>query len=249
MKFSDIVRNALYEWMPVDEKRDGVLVTTQCLYPSNGFVQVAVRGGVNAFHVSDEGGAIQEISGSGIHVSNPDTIVRHWLPEGCIVRGGIIRTENPVSLQELSVMIAIVANASKEVADALFDRLPVKRDRDFKRVVSDFLQKRFDDHVKHNELIVGASNTPHKFENVIALPNGKRLIVDPVLHEASSINARLVANLDVKNAKRKDIVQRIVFDDDEDWKPADLSLLSVGATAIPFSESRGVLDRLTSGQL
>ena len=38
---------------------DGVRVTTHCMYPSNGLVQVTVRGG-ESIVVSDEGGAVGE---------------------------------------------------------------------------------------------------------------------------------------------------------------------------------------------
>jgi hypothetical protein len=42
------------------------------------------------------------------------------------------------------------------------------------------------------------------------------------------------------------LVQRIVYDDDEEWSSADLNLLSVGAIAIPFSQSSSVIERVAS---
>jgi hypothetical protein len=95
------------------------------------------------------------------------------------------------------------------------------------------------------EILVGKSNKAHKFENLIHLPNGRRLIVDPVIQDMSSINARVVANLDVRAADYPDLEQRIVYDDEEDWKTENLNLLQVGATVIPFSQAPNVLGRLT----
>ena len=135
---------------------------------------------------------------------------------------------------------------SKEIAEWLFGHSKIKRDHNFKQMLSEFLVKTFEDRVRHHEIIVGESNTPHKFENVILLPSGKRLIVDPVLHDTSSINSRLVANLDVKNAKRGDIQQRIVYDDEDEWTAANLSLLSLGATTVPFSHSQEVIQRIAN---
>ena len=45
---------------------DGVRVTTHCMYPSNGLVQVTVRGGVETIVASDEGGSVGEALTAGI---------------------------------------------------------------------------------------------------------------------------------------------------------------------------------------
>lgn len=74
----------------------------------------------------------------------------------------------------------------------------------------------------------------------------RKLIVDPVSNDASSINARVVANLDVKANEDPNIIQRIVYDDEDDWSPADLNLLQVGAIAVPFSRSGEVIERLAA---
>jgi hypothetical protein len=64
--------------------------------------------------------------------------------------------------------------------------------------------------------------------------------------EASSINAAVVAHLDVKQANVPNVVRRIVYDDEEKWKAEDLSLLSVGAPVVPFSRAREVLKRVAA---
>lgn len=222
---------------------DAVRVVTHCLYPGNSFVQVVIRGGVNTFLVSDEGNAFRELSAAGVEVQKPDALVRHLIAEcGLSIRDGVISSPM-VTEESLAISVALVANASRDVARWLFSHAKIKKERDFKAVVQQFLKVRFDDQVKH-ETVVGASNKVHKFDNLIALPGGRRIIVDPVVHDANSINARLVANLDVRSAGYSDLEQRIVYDDDSEWKPDELNLLQIGATVVPFSKAPQVFSRL-----
>ena len=66
------------------------------------------------------------------------------------------------------------------------------------------------------------------------------------MHDPSSINARVVANIDVKLAKYEKLDQRIVYDDGENWSADDLSLLQVGNTpVVPFSKAADVIGRLS----
>jgi hypothetical protein len=245
MNIRDLVQAAVQEVIRVDETDDGVLVATHCLYPSNDFVQVAVRGGPNEFIVSDEGGAFADIESAGAQIEKPDALVRHLLVStGMNIVNGVIRSPR-VSREVLPIAIALTANASSDVAEWLYTHCKIKRERNFRKIVREFLRKAYDDRVV-DETIVGESNKPHKFENVIRLPNDRRLIADAVIHDASSINARVIANLDVRMAKHQGLEQRIVYDDHEEWNPADLNLLQVGATAVPFSKFPEVIARLAA---
>lgn len=141
--------------------------------------------------------------------------------------------------------ITLVANAAQDIALHLFDHMKIKRNRDFKKLLAEFLKGAFDDRVAA-ATIVGNSNKPHKFENVIFFPNGKRLIIDAASNDSSSVNARVVANLDVSAAANPLIDQRIVYDDEDEWTAADLNLLRVGAITIPFSRSSEVIERLAA---
>jgi len=238
------ISSTLYDVAEVTSMDDGVRVTTHCMYPSNSLVQVMVRGGVESVVVSDEGGAVGEALSAGIPVGNYNRILAGLIKDhGLMIRDGVILSPH-IPMKAASLGIVHVANASQEVARWLYDHLKIKRTRDFKGMLAEFLNNTFDDRVVHNAVIVGHSNKPHKFANVISLPHGRRLIVDPVAHEASSINARVVANLDVAATRNPLIEQRIVYDDEEDWTPADLNLLNVGAIAVPFSHSHDVLKKI-----
>lgn len=239
-----LAQSGLSELASIARVEDGIVVTTHCMYPSNGLVRVTVRGGDQTIVASDEGGALGEALAAGIEVKDYDRALSHLVNEhGLIIREGVIYTpQMPIVSAPLAILL--VANTSQEVARWMFDHVKIKRTRDFKALLSDFLTKRFDKRVAHNEFVMGHSNKRHKFANVIDLGHDRKLIVDPVSNDASSINARVVANLDVKANEDPNIIQRIVYDDEDDWSPADLNLLQVGAIAVPFSRSGEVIERL-----
>lgn len=246
MKQIELVRDSLSATFPVFEWDDGVRVVTHCIYPGNALVQVVIRGGVDTFVVSDEGDALRELVAAGGEVNRPENLVKHLvLEKGLLIHEGKISSPQ-VNAASLGIAIALVANTSQEVAEWLFAHARIKRTRDFKSIVHQYLKAKFNESVKQ-ETLVGHSNKVHKFDNIIVFPGGKRLIIDPVVHDANSINARVVANLDVRSAKYDNLEQRIVYDDEESWKPDELNLLQVGATVVPFSQAPQVLARFGDG--
>ena len=162
--------------------------------------------------------------------------------QGLQMDGGIIRSPS-VNLDALPTAIALVANASKETAEWLFDHWKLERTRKFKEQLKELLKTQYND--VNQQSITGVSSKPHTFDNVIQLSNGKRLLVDAVIKDSNSMNSRVVANLDVKRAEHQSLVQTIVYDDEEDWGAADLSLLQVSSVpVIAFSKARPALTTL-----
>jgi hypothetical protein len=237
MAIVDIVRDAILDVSSLQETSSGVRVTTHCMYPSNSLVSVYVNGGNNTFVVSDDGNAIKELTASGIDLQQSTKAISNYaLMLGVAYKNGSLYTPQ-VSLKELSIAIILVANSSKELATHLLSNTKIKNKRNFKELVHQFLSNKFDlDKVKPMKFI-GESNKPHKFDNVIVLNNERKLIVDPVIKDAASINARVVANIDIKSKKLTGIEQRIIYDDEDDWTPSDINLLTIGATVIPFSKA------------
>jgi hypothetical protein len=242
--FADFIGHELTSLISMTRVSDGIRLTTHCMYPSNGFVQVTVRGGATRITASDEGGAFGEAIAAGIPVADyhNKSLAGMVREQGLTLKDGVIFTPL-VPLEAAAVAILHVANASQEMARWFYEHSKIKRARDFRLLLSDFLRVSFSDRVRP-ERIVGLSNKQHKFDNVLHLEAGRRLIIDSVANDASSINARVVANLDVKSIGDPLLEQRIVYDDEEIWTPADLNLLQVGAPAIPFSRSQEVIYRL-----
>jgi hypothetical protein len=75
-----------------------------------------------------------------------------------------------------------------------------------------------------------------RFANVIVIRDGSHLIVDPIWHEASCIDERVAANLDVQPAIDALRKQHLVYDDGKEWPASNLDFLDVaGEPMAPFS--------------
>jgi hypothetical protein len=117
-----------------------------------------------------------------------------------------------------------------------------------RKALEKLLWSTFEERLTRNAMVPG-KRKQHTFANVIVLPGDRRLIVDPVAREPSSINARVVSNLDVAQADNPKIQQRLIYDDQEDWTPQDVGLLGiVGVPVVPFSRSPQVINRIARGE-
>ena len=225
---------------------DGVRVSTHVLYPSNAAVSVVVRGGKDAFLVSDEGGAVSNLGSSGIPAILSDRMIAAQIrTKGLRVHDGSIISPK-VSLDDVPSAIIIVANASRTIADWGLARFPFVTPLNFRKDLSALLGRHFHDNLKNDEAVIGKSNKLHKFGHVIYLQSSHRLLIDPVVNDASSINARLVANLDVRMNEDPQTSQLIVFDDRLKWKSSDLKLLELGAQTLAFSHAEPEISRLAA---
>ncbi|AIC11312.1 hypothetical protein XfCFBP8356_010470 [Xylella fastidiosa subsp. sandyi] len=223
---------------------DGMLITTHCIYPTGEFVRARIYGGEESFIVSDEGNALLQMKSAGGEIENPDKIIRKLARKlGIECSKGILRTV-PVAWDDLPFAVASLANASQKIAEHLFAHIRINEKRDFKTLLRKFLESSFPKNVRP-ETILGSSNRRHQFDTII-ITNSKRIIIDPVTRDASSMNARVVANIDVKRAEIPGLDQRITYDDQEDWTGPELKLLQLAAPLIPYSKLPEVLPRLTS---
>lgn len=243
MTLTNIVEAAIRDTFQLHALREGVLVQTQCLYQGGGVVRVLVRGGEDTFYVSDEGYGVGEIEAAGAHVEDADKLLRHLLrPLGLSSVGGAI-TAPACNAKELGYAIASVANASALVADWLFSNMKVRPPINFKESITRLLQTTFPATV-HSGKLTGGSNKEYTFEHIIFLPNDRKMIVDPVIHDMKSISSRVLANIDVRRANHGNVEQRIVYNDADEWSAEDLNLLTLGAISIPFSRAQEVLPRI-----
>lgn len=237
--------DALQRLRACRETINGVFVTTDCLYPGNSTVTVSVRGAGATYRVSDDGAALHEAMAAGAADAKANAVeTRAILAQGLEINQGAI-TSPEITLSAVPAAILLVANASKELADAIFLRWRLPRKGDFRRLVRDLLQAEFTSTRVISETFIGRSNKRHKFENVVRLRSGKRLALEPVLNDPNSINSRVVASLDVSACGYEDLLQRLVYDDRESWRAEDLSVLQVsGAPVVPYTKSRDVIREL-----
>ena len=147
---------------------------------------------------TDDGEAVGEALAAGIAPGNADNVLRHlFRDQGIAISRGIIYSPI-VPIEDVNLVIVQVANAARDAALWLYSNIRLKKTRDFEKLLSAYLEREFVNRLSHKYKIAGKSSKSHKFNNVIALSDNEILIVDPVLNDASSINSRVVANLDVR---------------------------------------------------
>ena len=227
-----------------------IVVPTHCLYPSNGIVNVYVSGGAAAFKVTDGGGALSEYLSGGGKTSEDFAYLRAAArPNGLDVSSDGVIFSPTIDIEQLAGTIVLVANASKEAALTLVSKFTPAPKKNFRAMLARLIDgervlgKILD--VTPQRAVVGASTKSHKIDYDIALTSHRRLLLGTAVPEASSINSVLAANLDIERAELPNTIQRIVYDDVDEWKSADLNLLALGAAIIPLSKVRPILTRLT----
>jgi len=244
-----IDRNAITElvrrWSSPEERGQYLVVPTFATYPSNSLVQAYIEGGNDRFVVSDGGGAVRVLIGAGSMDGSGKKLLSDF------TRGSDIKVDNSgwlyqagVTLKELTSAISTVAEISRDAAIMLLRHFKPAPIADFRRDVAITLDKRFHDAVQRRGHLLGASNKMHTFDYLVKANDNILLALDAVTIDSASINAAVVAHMDVKATQRSDVRQLIVYDDEEKWKASDLSLLTIGAPTVAFSRFTNMLERL-----
>lgn len=232
------------EWRQAADR--GVQIATHCLYPSNAAVRVLVQGHSAEFVVSDEGGAVEEITSAGVAFADADRRMRVLAArQGLLVEGGAIVSPR-VPAEGLAAAILLVANVSKEAAHWGMTHLRPAAAGSFKDELDQIIRRFGDAEIHRSERVTGASNKQHSFEYALRRGKDKLLLIDPVFNDRSSISSKAMAHLDVRNIGNDNIEQRLVYDDRLPWDAADLNLLKMGATPVPLSRLADVLQRLVA---
>jgi len=241
------IRDILCGLVKTSALDDRIRVSTHVLYPSNGAVTVSVLSGQDSCIVSDDGGALSELISCGISAQIIDPLMRPLVRNKGLhfSQGSIVSPSVP--FDAVGAAILLVANASRTVAEWGIKNLKNRARRNFRADLDDLLKRHFSDNLVHKSSIVGA-NKSHNFDYVVNLSDSRKLLVAPVLNDASSINSAVVTNLDVRLAERPDLIQVIVFDDAENWTTSNLKLLEMGARTLPFSQAEVGLQRLATSQ-
>jgi hypothetical protein len=212
---------------------DAALVDTTCLYPSGKVVQVLIRQTGREYLVSDDGAAIRELQATGISVPDAAKVLRAYARKfGLSTEDGAMY-ETRVAAEDLPSPIRLVANASQEAVAKETDTHTFRPHRHLKSVFAEFIQTKFPDRFEHK--LVPGKNRPHLFDYVYESQDNDHhlVIVDPVLRDASSINARVVAHLDVRSGPmRREVEQILVYDEEEPWSSDQLGILQLAAPAI-----------------
>lgn len=242
------VMELMASWPTVSRYEHGALVHTHCMLPSGSTVNVFVQPTIDGFVATDHGAAFSDARSSGVVPDDHIRSVRSKVEaRGLRLDGGQIWSPK-VNRDEVPMAAILVANAAKEVAEYLVteDRRPGRTD--IAELLPRLLMSQWGSRVvKEGLSLRGKSAKLYTFRNVIELPAGTKAIFDPVSHNANSINARVVVNLDVQGAHLEGINPHIVYDDRDAWRPEEISLLkTAGAKTVPFSQTHKYLARLAA---
>lgn len=235
----------VHSWPLCGTDADGYFILTHCQMPNGSLIKVRVRQINDQWVVSDDGAALDEARSAGIMSPAFGLNVRRAIrSKGLEFNDGQIQSPR-IALDSLHNAVIVVANACRDVADALIIVGGRKDDETLEKRARRILVHRFHSWVSSEAAYIdGASERTHKFDNVIALPDGRKVLVDVVKHQGNSINSAVVANLDVARLNNPKLIQRIVFDPAEKWKPEEISLLEVGALPVSLTRLGDAIERI-----
>lgn len=220
-----------------------VAVPTHYLYPSRSSVTVFVSStSHDKFVVSDNGGAIDTIGAHGLEIDDPDKfLVPFCRPDALRAVNGKILTPR-VPINAIPVAVLAVADASAKAAHQGVYGMKPRGRRDLARAVGAELKLRFSpDRVREGARMETASTRLVKFDFAITLGADQLLIVDTVLPDPNSVNAKAAAHLDLGHLEDRRLVQRIVYDPEAEWHSADLNFLQTVSKTIALPAFRDAL--------
>ena len=220
-------------------------VATHCLYPSNSAVTAFITGGpVNGFVVSDNGGAINVLTDRGITVSDPDALLKRFCRHRGLhaSQGAIVTRQVPVAA--LVPAIIFVANAASEAAHWGVAELKPRHHRDVKKALRDLLSARYsNEHIRSQVPLTGESTRQYTFDHIVSV-DGHELVVDAVTPDGNAVNAKTIAHLDLARKNDPKLIQRIVYDEQDEWRAADLHLMQSAAPLIQLGSLGQTLDQM-----
>ena len=221
---------------------DGLLVATPILYPSNGNVVVHVSGGSRTCVVSDRGDALRNARAHAVEIPNVD----HWLTQ--TLRGSFLHhssgqiTSGEMKLDDVFAGIALVARAAADSVHYAIEHYKRPEETIYDRTYHE-LKKRFGTpNISRQTTVAGASNRNYHFDFAAPI-DSRMLLLDTVLPNANSVNAKAIAHIDIGNLKGGAPFHAIVYDGDADWEASDINLLQSAAQLLPVAHLSKELGR------
>jgi hypothetical protein len=214
---------------------DGVLVSTPILYPSNGNVVVHVSGGSRECIVSDRGDALRNARAHGVDVPDVD----RWLK--LVTTGSFVHAANgqitsgEMKADDLFAGIAFVARAASEAVRYAIEHYKPAEETIYARTYNIVLERFGKSNVMREYAVAGASNRNYHFDFAAPIAAGRFLLLDTVLPNANSVNAKAIAHIDVGNLNGAAPFHALVYDSDVSWNASDINLLQSAAQLLPIA--------------
>lgn len=230
------VENEVLNWSKPIRSGSHIIVPTNLIYPSSSPAMIHIEGGQSHFMLSDGGGAVAHLHQMGAyHADGISLLEKHvsntvWRIDGA----GWITTREPVERDEfLSSVFELAATSLaaskfllKKVREKHFSPLKAWLEKDLSAVFGAGLQKK--------GKLLGTSNKHHTFD-FLGRKSNYTLAIDAVHPEPGDINKTTISHMDIKKTGDTSIKQMIIYDDKEEWKSSDLTLLGFAMPPIPYS--------------
>lgn len=234
----------------VEKSSLGYEVQLPVIYPNGDFVTVVVAPNGDRFDVHDAGFAAMTLANHAVRMTAKlrariDNLSKHY---GCEFAND--RMTRFASADELPLAVAVVANASRTIADQLlqahtqsvvsFRQTVIER-------VKEFVGK---DRVRENELVVGNSGTEYHIGAAVL----DRRHVRPVafveaVRDMDGVNKRFREFYDISLVPELSDMSRIVlYDDAADLRQGDLLVLQNVSNVVRFSDAEARLKPLGTGE-
>lgn len=218
------------------------------VYPTGQCVSVVVAVAGGDYIVHDAGFGSMYLTSAGVAMTKKliDRLSRIAASYGCnFISGRMSRTCNE---QQLSVAIALVANASKAIGDHLAETRR-RKIRDFRQEVSTVISDNLGENRKlDRDRVVGESGTTYQVNFVLLDKAEQKPIayVEPV-SDSDAVNVKFREFFDIQQNVNFSQIDRItVYDDRADWHPGDLLLLNKVSNTVAFKDLGRRLQRLAS---
>lgn len=149
-----------------------------------------------------------------------------------------------VPVDGLPAAIALVANASSLAAFWAVKTFRPHRRRDLREELRSLFGARYSrERIREEVHLSGESGRLYKFEFRVEL-GARSLIVDGVFPDGNAINTRTIAHLDLARTNNAALVQRMVYDERENWRAEDMKLLRLAAELVPLTQFGRNLDSI-----
>lgn len=242
MSYEAITRDGLLALMQdlvdVREGSLGLEVELPVVYPTGETVVVTVAFEGEAYNVHDSGNGAAALSAYGLSITDnlAKRLVEIAAHYGCEFLDG--RMTRRAQHTELPVAVAIVANASRSIADQLLAPrgAPIV---DFKTEALQVLRESVGARrIRENERLLGASGFPYTASAVILSEDESQSLglVEPIRdHEAATKKFREFWDIK-ENADLKRLERIALYDDRRQWSAPDLNLLQRVCNVVRLSD-------------
>jgi len=222
----------------------GIEISTPVVYPNGDCVVVVIEPVMDGYVVHDAGFGAMYLETEGVRLGRSMTgrlnaVVARY--ECTFERGRVSRQSDVAGI---AIAIALVANASRSVADHAVD---VRRqtDNDFKVVVSEKLRQFVGRRLRENQDFRGKSGRTYKVTNVVLDAGESRPIAFVIPLSSRTAVPTAFAELFDLHSAYPEILTDSVYRDDGDIRQEDMNLLQEVGRVFSYSRAAVEFEKFT----